>query len=173
VAAGLIGGAVFAVVWSRNSGLNRVAELVGGDAYALGLIVHLVISQLIGVSYALLFRRRSFDTASGIGWGVSYGFLWWVLGALTLLPALLGGPLRWNAVAMGATFPSLVGHLAYGAALGAVYQWLENRANPWWLTRGEAEARRVTARRDQALGSAPALWMLTVLIALTLPILVS
>jgi uncharacterized membrane protein YagU involved in acid resistance len=173
VAAGIIGGAVFAVVWSRNSGLNRVAELVGGDGYTLGLIVHLVIAQLIGVSYALLFRRRSFDTASGIGWGVSYGFLWWVLGSLTLLPALLGAPLRWNAVAMGAAFPGLVGHLAYGAALGAVYQWLENRANPWWLTRGETEARRVAARRDQALGSAPALWMLTVLIALTLPILVS
>lgn len=171
ILAGLVGGAVFAVVWSKTGGLPQVAGLVGGHGYVLGLVVHLVIAQLIGVSYALLFRRRSFDLASGIGWGVSYGFLWWILGALTLLPALLGQPLRWDATAMANAFPSLVGHLAYGAALGGIHQWLENRANPWWITRGEAEAKRVEARREQALGSAPALWMLTVMIAVTVPVL--
>ena len=52
--------------------------------------MHLLIAQLIGVSYAVLFRRRSFDLPPGIGWGVSYGFLWWVLGELTLFPVLTG-----------------------------------------------------------------------------------
>ncbi|GAA3239089.1 hypothetical protein [Actinocorallia longicatena] len=170
ILAGLLGGSVFALVWWRSGGLVQVAGLVGGHGPVLGLIVHLVIAQLIGVSYALLFRRRAFDLASGIGWGVSYGFLWWVLGALTLLPALLGLPLRWNAAAISTAFPSLVGHLAYGAVLGAIHQYLENRVNPWWVTRGEAETARVVARREQALGSAPALWMVTVLIAVAVPV---
>lgn len=129
--------------------------------------------MIIGVSYAVLFRRCSFDLLSGIGWGVSYSFFWWVLGDLTLLPALSGGTIRWDAAAIAAGFPSLVGHLGYGAALGAVYYQLEIRTNPWWMTRSEVETARAETRRDHALGAAPALWVLVVLIALTLPVLTS
>jgi len=83
-----------------------------------GLVVHLFIAEFVGASYGLLFRRRSYDVGSALGWGVSYGFFWWVLGSLALLPVLLGGSPRWDADAAAATFLSLVGHLAYGAALG-------------------------------------------------------
>jgi uncharacterized membrane protein YagU involved in acid resistance len=171
--AGLLGGLVFTLVMVLVGALPTVAGLVGARAPAVGLVVHLVIAQVIGVSYAVLFRRRSFDLASGIGWGVCYGFLWWVLGALTLLPVLSGGTPQWTAADMSAAFPSLVGHLAYGAALGAAYYRLEARANPWWMTRSEVEAERVAVLREQTLGSAPALWGLTVLIALTIPVLIS
>jgi hypothetical protein len=170
--AGLVGGLVFTVVMATGGVLPRVARLVGAESAATGLIVHLLIAQVIGVSYALAFRRRSYDAGSAIGWGLSYGFLWWVLGALTLFPLLLGGAPRWDAVALAAMFPSLVGHLAYGAALGLVYYALESRVSPWWLTRGQVEAERVAARREQVLGSAPALWTLTTLIALTIPLLI-
>lgn len=173
VLAGLAGGLVFTLVMVLVDALPRVARIVGAQDPAAGLVVHLVIAQIIGVSYAVLFRRRSFDLASGIGWGVCYGFLWWVLGGLTLLPILTGGTPQWNAAGVEAAFPSLVGHLGYGAALVAVYYRLEARANPWWITRSEIEARRVAALRDQTLGSAPALWGLTVLIALTIPVLIS
>jgi len=171
--AGLAGGLVFTLVIVLVDALPAVAGLVGAQAPTTGLIVHLVIAQIIGVSYALLFRRRSFDLTSGIGWGMSYGFVWWVLGNLTLLPILTGGTLQWNAAGVAAGFPALIGHLAYGAALGAVYYRLETRTNPWWVTRNQAEAQHVAARRDQTLGSAPALWGLTVLIALTIPLLIS
>jgi uncharacterized membrane protein YagU involved in acid resistance len=136
-------------------------------------VVHLVIAQLIGVSYAVLFRRCSFDLASGLGWGVSYGFVWWVLGGLTLLPLLTTGAPHWSAGGIAVAFPSLVGHLAYGAALGIVYYRLENRTNPWWSTRSEVESERATARRNLTLGSAPALWGLVVVIALTMPVLIT
>jgi len=129
-------------------------------------------AQLLGVSYAVLFRRRSFDLTSGIGWGLSYGFFWWVLGNLTLLPLFTGTPIDWSATGLAAGFPSLVGHLAYGAALGAVYQRLEARANPWWQTRSKAVAERTAARREQVRGAAPAMWVFTVLIALIIPMLV-
>jgi hypothetical protein len=152
--------------------LPRVAQMVGSHASSVGLVLHLVIALVIGVSYAVVFRRCSFDVLSGIGWGVSYGFFWWILGDLTLLPALDGGAVRWDAATIASQFPSLVGHLAYGAALGAIYYGLEVRTNPWWLTRNAAEAIRAATRRDQTRGAAPALWVLIVVIALTLPVLV-
>jgi uncharacterized membrane protein YagU involved in acid resistance len=170
---GLVGGVIFGFVWGTVDVLPTVARLVGARGAVAGWIVHLVIAQLIGVSYAVLFRGRSYDLTSGLGWGLSYGFFWWVLGALTLLPVLVGQPPRWNAPAIATAFPGLVGHLAYGGCLGAAYAWLEHRENPWWVARTETEAARATARREQILGSAPALWVLTVLIALTVPVLVA
>jgi hypothetical protein len=170
--AGLVGGALFTVVMVMVGVLPLVASMVGSSEPVVGLIVHLVISQIIGVSYAVLFRRQSFDAVSGIGWGLCYGFFWWILGNLTLLPVFTGSPVRWDPAALAAGFPSLAGHLAYGAALGAVYYWLESRTNPWWMTRNAAEQARVQGRRQQSLGSAPALWTLTVFIALTVPVLI-
>ncbi|MGH9156475.1 MAG: hypothetical protein ACRD1K_11720 [Acidimicrobiales bacterium] len=171
--AGLAGGLLFTLVMLQIGFLPTVARLVGANSARAGLVVHLLISQVIGVSYGLLFRRRSYDLASALGWGVSYGFFWWVLGALTLLPVLLGGSPRWSALDLAATFPSLIGHLAYGAGLGVSYHRLEIRTSPWWITRNEAEAARLTLEREQALTSAPALWALVVLIALTVPVLVA
>jgi hypothetical protein len=139
----------------------------------IGLTLHLLISAAIGISYAIVFRRTAFDVLSGVGWGVSYGFFWWILGDLTLLPALDGQTVRWDAATIATQFPSLVGHLAYGAALGAVYYWLETRTNPWWMTRNAAETELAATRKEQTLGAAPALWVLTIVIALTLPVLVS
>lgn len=170
---GLAGGIIFGFVWGTVDVLPTVARLVGARGAVAGWIVHLIIAQLIGISYAVLFRGRSYDLTSGLGWGLSYGFFWWVFGALTLLPVLLGQPPRWNATAIAVAFPGLVGHLAYGGGLGAAYAWLEHRENPWWVARSHTEAARATARREQILGSAPALWILTVLIALTIPVLVA
>ncbi|MCP9969000.1 hypothetical protein [Actinomadura madurae] len=94
--AGLVGGVVFGLLWGSVDALPTVARLVGARGAGAGWAVHLVIAQVIGVSYALFFRGRSYDLVSGVGWGLSYGFFWWVLGALTLLPVLLGQPPRWG-----------------------------------------------------------------------------
>lgn len=171
--AGLVGGAAYTVVLIAVGGLPQIAQIMGSRAPVTGLVTHLVIAQIIGVTYAVTFRRSSFDVASGLGWGVCYGLFWWVLGTLTLLPILTGSTPRWDPAVLAADFPALVGHLAYGAALGAVHYLLESRANPWWVSRNEAEAQRVIARRSLTLSSAPALWGLTVLVALTVPLLVS
>ena len=104
---------------------------------------------------------------------MSYGFFWWFLGPLTLLPLLLGVPPRWTVdVAAGLT-ASLVGHLAYGAGLGMVFYWLEARQNPWWVPRTRAEGERVARRKEQLVTSAPALWALVVAISLTLPVILA
>lgn len=48
---------------------------------------------------------------------MAYGVFWWVLGALILMPLMLGMPLF--VVDTMALF-SLMGHLAYGLILGLV-----------------------------------------------------
>jgi uncharacterized membrane protein YagU involved in acid resistance len=172
-AAGLAGGVVFTLVMVQIGFLRTAAGLVGSRSLLAGLIVQLVIADLIGVSYGLLFRRQSYDAGSALGWGVSYGFFWWVLGALTLLPAMLGAAPQWTAQAASALFGSLIGHLAYGAGLGVVFHWLDARHNPWWLPGTRTEETRAARRKEQLLTAAPALWALVVVIAVTLPVLLS
>ncbi|MEJ2148184.1 MAG: hypothetical protein P8Z40_01755 [Chloroflexota bacterium] len=167
--AGLVGGLLFTLVMARVGFLPGVASLVGSTSLVTGLIVHLLIASVIGVSYSLLFRLQSYDLGSALGWGVSYGFFWWVLGSLTLMPVLLGEPPQWTVSAAADAFPALVGHLAYGAGLGAAIYLLEERGIPWWLSRSEVEAARIARRQEQILTSAPAIWVLVVVIALTLP----
>ena len=62
----------------------------------------------------------------GVGSGLAYGFVWWILGPLTLMPFFMGMGLgvNWNLAAMGQAMPSLVGHLIFGAVLGGTYRWL-------------------------------------------------
>ncbi|WP_214317738.1 hypothetical protein [Nonomuraea sediminis] len=140
----------------RAAGYGAVLGLAGGviaafftgpAAVAEGLVV--------GVTYALAFRGRSFDPASGIGWGVSYGFLWWILEHLQGM----------------ATSSQLVAHLLFGAILGIAYQRLEERTSPWWLTRDQVAVERAAALREQILSSAPALWTLVLLLAAVIPTL--
>ena len=47
--------------------------------------------------------------------------IWWILGALTLMPILLGSKPQWTASAAAEAFPVLIGHLGYGASLGVVF----------------------------------------------------
>ncbi|MCZ6529703.1 MAG: hypothetical protein O6949_05130 [Chloroflexi bacterium] len=169
--AGLLGGGIFTFVMFQIGFLPSVAGLVGSSSTGTGLLVHFIIAIVIGMSYGLLFRRQSFDLTSALGWGLTYGFVWWILGALTLMPIFLGNTPQWSASAAALAFPALVGHLGYGAGLGLTFYFLEARDRPWWLSRSESEAERITQHKEQILSSAPAIWVLIVMIALTLPVL--
>lgn len=170
---GMVGGLFFTIVMVRINDLPAVARLVGASSPWTGFTVHLLIAETIGASYGLLFAGRSHDLGSALGWGVSYGFFWWILGALTLAPLLLGTGPRWTAVEAGALLPSLVGHVTYGAGLGITFHLLEAHHSPWWIPRTEIEEMTTARRRDQVLTSAPALWALVVMVALVLPILLA
>ncbi|HET9001507.1 MAG TPA: hypothetical protein VFP86_17845 [bacterium] len=171
--AGLIGGLLFTIIMVRMGELPTVARLIGSSSPWTGFTVHLIIAEFIGASYGLFFARQSYDIGSGLGWGLSYGFFWWVLGPLTLAPMLLGAPSRWTAAIAAGLLPALVGHLLYGAGLGVTFHLLEARYSPWWIPHTHVEASAAARRREQVLTSAPALWALVVVIALTLPILLA
>ena len=66
---------------------------------------------------------------ANVGAGLAYGVMWWVLGPLTLMPALMGMGfgVNWNVAAISEAIPSLVGHLVFGAILGVTVRWLDGR----------------------------------------------
>jgi uncharacterized membrane protein YagU involved in acid resistance len=143
-AGGLLAGLLFGLMMQMMSApgpggapmpmMVMVAQVVGSTSAAVGWLYHLFNSAVIGAAFGLLLGGRVRDSLGGsLLLGAGWGVLWWVLGALILMPLLLGmppfAPLRMapmRAVAVG----SLVGHLVYGAVLGASSRWLLTRAQP-------------------------------------------
>jgi hypothetical protein len=70
----------------------------GGTSIVFGVVVNMIVSTLIGMTYGLLFRHEAPDAASAIAWGLVYGLLWWFIGPMTLQPILLREPLRGSRV---------------------------------------------------------------------------
>ncbi|WP_116244616.1 hypothetical protein [Nocardiopsis sp. FIRDI 009] len=111
VVAGLAGGVVFGVLMAMSGMLPMVAMLVGSQSALVGAVVHLAISAVVGLVFGLLAGAVADRAGVTVAAGLVYGAAWWVLGALILMPAMLGMPLfPMNATAM----MSLMGHLAYG-----------------------------------------------------------
>lgn len=171
VLAGLVGGLLFSLVMLQIGFLPNVASLIGATSALAGFFVHLGIAVLIGTSYGVLFQHQSYDIGSALGWGVSYGFFWSILGPLTLMPLFLGTAPQWTVAAVATTFPNLIGHLAYGVGLGVIFYLLEAHYSPWWIPRREVAVVRVAHQKEQVLTSAPALWTLLIATGLTLSIL--
>ena len=64
---------------------------------------------------------------SGIGIGLTYGVIWWVLGPLLIMPTMMGmGPQVGSALSQ-MNVMSLIGHLMFGATAGAAFALLSDR----------------------------------------------
>lgn len=143
VLAGLVAGVIFGVMMQMMSAptpdgrempmLMMVAQVVKSTSITVGWIYHLFNSAVIGGIFGwLLGTRTAGRLGAGAGWGAVYGLAWWVLGALILMPILLGMPAfapvkmaPMRPVAMG----SLMGHLIFGVVLGITFGWLHGRAS--------------------------------------------
>lgn len=124
VIGGIAGGIMFGLLMQMMGMIEMVAKLVGSGSPAVGWIVHLAISAFIGASFALLFGSRAQSLWPAAAFGMAYGVVWWVLGALLIMPAQLGMPvLVFNATA----WQSLMGHLLFGVVLGLVFSMLVRR----------------------------------------------
>ena len=134
VIAGVVAGVVFGTMMQMMSAptpdggempmMAMVGMIVGSPTIAAGWLYHLFNSAVIGGLFGWLLASRVRGFSSGLGWGAAYGFVWWILGGLILMPVLLGmppfAPLMMAAmqpVAMG----SLMGHLIFGLILGGLY----------------------------------------------------
>ncbi|MEE9274495.1 MAG: hypothetical protein V3V62_04220 [bacterium] len=122
---GLLGGMVFGV-WMAEKGMFPVlASMAGSDSSVVGLILHLAISVQIGASFGVLFSRLADGAVPSTLWGLVYGFLWWFLGPLTLMPLTMGMGLQWTAAAVAGSVPSLTWHLVFGGVMGISYAALD------------------------------------------------
>ena len=126
---GVAGGLIFGAMMGVMGMLPMIGSMVGQPTAAVGFVVHMVNSTIIGAAFAIVLGRFVRGTASGLGAGLAYGGVWWILGPLTLMPIFMGMGfgVNWNAAAATAMLPSLVGHLMYGSILGVTYIWLRRR----------------------------------------------
>ena len=132
--AGLLAGVVFGVMMQMMSAptpdggrmpmMAMVAMVVRSQSLVVGWLYHLFNSAVIGALFGWILGERARGYRSGLAWGAAWGVVWWVLGALIVMPILLGMPpfaaLRMppmRPVAMG----RLVGHVLFGLVLGAAF----------------------------------------------------
>jgi hypothetical protein len=120
IVGGLAGGVVFGVLMHLTDMIGMVGQLVGSQSVVVGWLVHLFNSALFGAVFALLFAKWASNIGSAIVLGLLYGVLWWVLGALLIMPAWLGMSEMIFKFTTSA-WQSLAGHLLYGLVLGVVY----------------------------------------------------
>lgn len=97
--------------------LPMIASMVGSNSAVTGFGIHLVISVLIGWGLTVPFARLLTGYGGAALIGLAYGALWWVLGPLLIMPAMLGMPVFM--IDMAAMW-SLTGHLIYGVTLALV-----------------------------------------------------
>ncbi|MGI8875427.1 MAG: hypothetical protein ACR2KP_14130 [Egibacteraceae bacterium] len=119
VVGGLAGGILFGALMHMMGMLGMVAGLVGQDSTGVGWVVHLGISALFGIGYGLTLGAISRSWGHALGYGAVYGIVWWVLGALLILPARMGMPVFQIGEIQ---LQSLMGHILYGLTLGVVFQ---------------------------------------------------
>jgi uncharacterized membrane protein YagU involved in acid resistance len=97
--------------------MNPADMLAGamGGSIVLGWIGHLMIGVILAIGYAIVA-----PALPGPGWlrGALYGIAPWLLAQIVVMP-MMGMPVFSGsaALAMG----SLIGHLVYGAVVGAIY----------------------------------------------------
>lgn len=118
LAGGLVGGVAFGLLMQMMGMMPMVAMLARSESVFVGWIVHLVIASAIGLSFALLFAGSARTLATATAIGLAYGALWWVIGALAAMPAILGMPM-FNVDATA--WQSLMGHIVFGGLLGVTY----------------------------------------------------
>jgi hypothetical protein len=88
---------------------------------------------VIGLPYGVLFRRLDADLVTALGWGLSWGFLWWALGPLTLFPLMEREGTRWSAAEAAGAFGALPALLLFGTCLGLGFHLLQTRyRGPAW-----------------------------------------
>jgi uncharacterized membrane protein YagU involved in acid resistance len=125
--AGLAGGLVFGILMGMMGMLPMVGMLVRQDSAVVGFVVHMAISAFIGAVYGLVAGR-----VVPPGWGAAIvagivnGVVWWVLGALVLMPLMLG--MAQMVFQIGSDqWMSLIGHLIYGVITALAFVPLSRR----------------------------------------------
>lgn len=129
--AGLIGGLAFGALMAVMNMLPMVAMLAGSESVGVGFAIHMLISAIIGATYggvvSITGLRPAYAVGPGMGIGLAYGFVWWILGPLVLMPTMMGMGPQFGAAMTQMNLMSLGGHLIYGVLLGGAFAVITSR----------------------------------------------
>jgi len=121
--AGLVGGSVFGVQMTVGGMLPMVADMIGSTSIIVGFALHMLISFTIGVTYAFAAEATPNFLPTwpkAISLGIVWGIVWWVLGALIMMPLILG--MNEMVLEVGEMQEmSLVGHVMFGIIAASFY----------------------------------------------------
>jgi len=120
ITAGLAGGVVFGMMMGMMGMLPMVGMLVRQENAVLGFIVHMGISAFIGAVYGYVAGRFAQNTSTAFVGGIINGVIWWVLGALIMMPLMLGMTQMVFVIGQ-AQWMSLLGHVIYGLVTAFVF----------------------------------------------------
>jgi len=98
-----------------------IAEMLGGmlGGYTMGMIAHIMMGVVIfPLAYALV--AYNFLPGSPLVRGLIFGVVLWVAAVIMVMPMAGAGFMMANIGGMMAVMASLMGHLVYGALLGAI-----------------------------------------------------
>jgi len=111
------------------------------------LVAYVLTMSAAGLLYGRLFMRAANDARGGWLFGISYGFLLWVLGPVTILQWIRGEPVATGRAAMG-----LLGtQLLFGLILGTVFPWMHRLFQPKLGSRLERHRHESTASDEQSV----------------------
>lgn len=127
VIGGLAGGVVFGVIMALMGMMPMIAMMVGSESTVLGWIIHLIISAGTGAVFAAVAKSKVTSYGTGALYGIGYGVIWWVLGALILMPVILGMGVQFASMFDQMRLMSLAGHIVFGLILGVVTVWYANK----------------------------------------------
>ncbi len=99
-----------------------VAAMLGGvlgGSWAMGMLMHLLNGSVV---FPLIYAYLLYRVLSGDPWvkGTIFGLLLWFLSQALVTPMMGGGFFSAKAGGLMAVMASLIGHVVYGALLGAV-----------------------------------------------------
>ncbi|MEW5830252.1 MAG: hypothetical protein AB1846_15275 [Chloroflexota bacterium] len=123
---GLVGGVPFGIMMAMMGMMPMIGMLIRVENATVGWVVHLVISAVVGALYGHFAPALSKTWGSATIAGVVYGVIWWVLGALILMPAILG-MFQMIFVIGQAQWLSLMGHIIYTTITAWVFKALIDR----------------------------------------------
>lgn len=130
VVAGLAGGVVMGLMLTMQMTpviTKAIPAMYGVTGLAAGWVAHLLHSAVLGVAFAFLvdtagWRGRAQEYVGGVGLGLGYGVVLWVVLAAVVMPIWLSAVGFPGAPALPNFNPmSLVGHAVYGVVLGGLY----------------------------------------------------
>lgn len=118
--AALVGGGIFGVQMLVAGMMPMIASMVGSESVVIGFILHMLISAIIGATFGFIAPRLSQNLAVLTVGGFIWGLVWWVLGALVIMPLVLGMG-EMVLVVGDMQLGSLIGHSIFGITMGVFY----------------------------------------------------